>query len=500
MNILNLLGLFLFTTLFRGAIRFYFPKSIDYDTYFHLFLIDFIRKNGTKNLSIENRFIKKAGLNYPWILHKTISLFPQKLEIFLEKYFNSFIDAIYTVTLYIATFYVTNSNTTALIVSTMYIFTPMMFSSMSLGPRIKSFSPRIFGEVLGGLVFVFEFLYLETENYYFFCIAIFLASLAYLSSKFTVQALYLINIFIILFTLHYEIIFILFFGFLLSMLYSRGAYLSILKEQFYHLKWYFINNLKGIMFISSRNNLKILFQAIITLDIKTLARQIILDNTILIVLFRFPLAYFALYLSVDSLASETQISNIDIIIYSGFIVFTLTSLKWFLFIGEAERYLNYIVFFLLLKCVLTFEEENLYLILYIGYGILFYIAEFFFVKTMSSKETKKNDTLIDWLNAQKEVIRIATVPFGLGGWRIVKETSHNWLLNTIWLDQEEKTTFSTYMSKHSEIDLDKFDEVYDKYSLNYIILDLQKTKKILKNIPKSFKTLTISDNIVALYK
>ena len=66
---LYIISLFIFTLFFRSIVRMMFSKRIDFNTYYHLFMIDFIRKNATLVTIEYKRFIKLFGINYPWIVY-----------------------------------------------------------------------------------------------------------------------------------------------------------------------------------------------------------------------------------------------------------------------------------------------------------------------------------------------------------------------------------------------------------------------------------------------
>lgn len=503
MEYLYFFFIFILVFLFRSLLRFFFKKSIDFDTYFHLYLIEFIRNNGTRNLIEQKRFIKPFGLNYPWMMHFFISLFPRKFDTFFERFFNPFLDSLFTVLLYIVTFYITESNNQALIVAILYVFTPAMFTTLSLGPRIKSFTPRLFGEIVGGMMFIFEYLYFINGNYIYLVLAIIFAGFAYLSSKFSVQAIFFISFFLFFFTFNIEYLAVLFGGFVLSMILSRGKYLEVLKEQFEHLKWYFIKNIQGQMSVSNRNSLKLLVDYFKTKRYKKIILSLLFKNTFIIILSRFPLVYLSLYFIYESYKVTNSFALLDYFIISSFIIFFISSLKWFLFIGEAERYLNYMAFFVLLKVSFLFEEQSFYVYVFIAYGLVFYIFDFVLLK-IRKHSALFNELLIKWLDEQKKDLRIATIPYHLGGWRLTYETEHDWLYANLWLNKSEKEFFEkNFFYKYPFLDINKADKIIDEYNLDYIFynkqaLDENYGKKY--EIPTNLKQIQISENIFALYK
>ncbi|MDN5086598.1 hypothetical protein ACOL21_07505 [Aliarcobacter butzleri] len=501
---LYLLFIFIFAFIFRSILRVFFKKDIDFDTYFHLYFIEFIRNNGTKNLIEQKRFIKPFGLNYPWMMHFFISLFPKKFDMLFERFFNPLLDSVFTISLYIVTFYITESNNQALILVILYLFTPAMFTTLSLGPRIKSFTPRLFGEIVGGMMFIFEYLYFINDNYIYLLLAILFSGLAYLSSKFSVQAIVFISIFLFLFTFDTEYLVVLIGGFILSMILSRGKYIEVLKQQVEHLKWYFIRNIQGKMSVSNRNSLKILVEYLKNKRYKKIISTLLFDNTFIIILTRFPLVYLALYFIYEGYITNEKLELVDYFIISSFILFFISSLKWFLFIGEAERYINYMVFFILLKVTLFFEENMFYLVTFIMYGFIFYILDFILLKKNKLNQSNIDDELILWLNNQEKELKIATIPYHLGGWKLTYETKHDWLYHLVWLNLKEKNFLdSNYTKKYPFLDIYKADKIIDEYNLDYIFYNKQALDKNYGEkyeIPTNLKQIQISENVFALYK
>lgn len=500
---LYLLGVFIFAFVFRSMLRVIFKKDIDFDTYFHLYLIEFIRNNGTNNLIELKRFIKPFGLNYPWMMHFFISLYPKKFDMLFERFFNPFLDSLFSVFLYIGIFYITESDNQAIIVAILYLFTPAMFTTLSLGPRIKSFTPRLFGEIVGGSVFIFEYMYFIFDNYIYLLVAIFFSSLTYLSSKFSVQALVFISSCLFIFTLEIEYIIVLLGGFVLSMIYSRGNYYEVLKQQLGHLKWYFFKNIRGEMGISDRNSIYTLINFLKTGEYKRFIKSLLFRNTFIIVLTRFPFVYISLYFIFIEYQITNQLQLIDYFIISSVIIFIVTSLKWFLFIGEAERYLNYVVFFVFFKIVPFFDNNLVWLNFFMIYGLLFYILDFILVRKKKINYNKLNKILIQWLNKHDKKLNIATIPYHLGGWSITYETNHNWLYHLVWIDKESKKYLDdNYTLKYPYLDIDKADKIIEEYKLDYIIYDKSALIKDFKNynLPDNLKHIKISENIYALYK
>lgn len=501
MSFFFLISILIFSFSFRSFFRYFFKDHVNFDAYYHLILIKFIRKNGIRNLIEKKRFIENFNLEYPWLLHYIISYFPKKYNLLkIEKYTNPFLDTLFVFFLYIITFNLTKSNNLALSLCVLYLFTPASFTTLINGPRITSFTPRLFGEIVGSLMFISEYLYFIDGSQIYFILAIIFAGLTILSSKFSFQAIFFISIFLFIFTLKAEYLVILFCGLVFSILISGGEYLKVIKRQLDHLKWHFVKNLQGKIGSSNRNSLKILKANLKSKNIKKFFVLLFFKNTFIIVATRFPISFFSLYLIFVNYKLSNNFELIDYFILSSFSVFFLSSLKWFLFIGEAERYLNYVFFFIILKVLLFFSENSLYINILIFYGVLFFICEFYLTK---KRKLNDNDEIISWLNKQKRKLKIATIPYHLGGWKIVYETKHHWLYHLSWEKNKIQFLENNFLIEYPILDVTKAKRIIEKYDLDYIFFD----KKILsnyygKNFPSitGLKTIKISKNVFALFK
>jgi len=207
-----------------------------------------------------------------------------------------------------------------------------------------------------------------------------------------------------------------------------------------------------------------------------------------------------------SYSNTNNFEIIDFYILSASFVFFITSLKWFLFLGEAERYFNFVIFFILLKCILYYDSNLFFINLIIIYGFLYYLSELFYqiLHKKSNKIKSKNNEIINWLNSKKKVLKIATIPYGLGGWRIVNETKHNWLNHLRWENKKERFFLdSNFMKVYPILDINKVDEIIDRYKLDYVICDKKSINRYFgKNfkISKRLKKKDINSDIFAIFK
>lgn len=466
-----LVGIFLVSIVFRTSYRIIAPhEEKNFDTYFHLYLIEFIRRNGTKELIDKKRFIKPASLNYPWLVHLLLSKTPKEFENLIEKFLNAILDSFFALGLAVFAYYQTTSVGVASIVGVLYIFLPITFSIKSTGPRIATFTPRVIGEISGNIIFILEYLYIVNGNFNYYILAAFLSTFVFMSSKFSSQALFLINVFLSFYTWQFELLLLFFIGMAGAIIISKGRYLSIIRQHYRHLKWYFFLNLKNKMPSSDRNNIKVLINYIRDFNIKKLYYYLIYENTFSILVIKYPIILIVIYLIyTDGILINKYFT---IFLLSFVSVFVLISFKFFAFIGEAERYMNYSFYFFLLP-ISEYCVDNYFIVsLLIIYGLIFYGLD---LKELYKKKQylfNRDDNLINWLKTQPNTLNVATIPFHLGkGRRIPLETKHNWFYPVAWRDQKDKDIANSFISKYPFLDLYKIDDFKIEYNIDYVFIN-----------------------------
>jgi hypothetical protein len=209
-------------------------------------------------------------------------------------------------------------------------------------------------------------------------------------------------------------------------------------------------------------------------------------------------------------------------------VFFLTSQRLFLFIGEAERYLIYIAVFCLLVII---ESDYIYLIFWLTVllGIGFQVLDIIFagLQILNSHKDIKNHniltkkrivwlcktvvkivlsgkdrdvTIFNYLNQQAYPLNIATVPFHLGGWQLVYETSHNFLYHVCWVDTKIKERLDELSIRYPYLDIYQLPKIFDEFDIDYMFID----KAIIKRefpefvVPKGFKSVDLNDKIILI--
>jgi cation transport ATPase len=164
-----------------------------------------------------------------------------------------------------------------------------------------------------------------------------------------------------------------------------------MSSQLKHLIWYFRKNLKGEMEISRRNSFSKLFSPLssgegLLLRVGLVLFRIIALNSYTSVLTKMPVLLVAIALYWASLWNGANHSEAHIVapVIAAVIIFFLINLPPLLFLGEAERYLNHVAFFVVAMATTLVLDADLSWIIFavLGYGCVFWFVESFFLHSL----------------------------------------------------------------------------------------------------------------------
>lgn len=492
----ELAAFWVFCFFVRAFPRMHLKKVNNSDTYFHLFLINYIRDNGVQEMLETKRFTRPFSLQYPWMLHWLLSYLPKEGVGYAERFFNPFWDSFFALIFVLLGLALGVPLEHAVLGGLIYLLTPLSFGNLGTGPRVITFTPRLFGEVIGGGVFLLEYLYFKTDQSFYLIIATILASSLFLMSKFSAQALILISVFLSILMLRVEPVLLVLSSFLICIVYSKGFYLKVLREHYGQLRSYFREVMADRIALSERNNLKVMLSVIRSGNLKRILVHFMVYNSFFIALYKSPIVFIALWLAWESGDRGLEFT----FLLSGVIVFLIVSLKWFLFIGEAERYLNYLLLFPILILVFHISEYIWLAYGLIAYGVVYFVIDYYLVYLKSSKFGGDiNDKFIDYLNNVPQELRFATLPHHLGCWRIVYETKHHWWGPTLFpISKEDDEKNKKYWLKNPYLDLSKIVEFMDDFQLDCVFIDTARYQSEIGDViyPDKTKHKDIGNGIV----
>jgi len=359
------------TFILRILPKLYLKSSISLDAYFHLFLKNTIRENGNVPEKLE-RILLNNNLVYPFGFHKLLSAIPKKYDLWIDTISSAILDSIYVAIVYFFAYYTFSDPQIALYSSLLVSLSPI-FLRVSNAPRAYNVTPRVFGELLILIFFISLISFSTTNNYIWLLLSILIVPLNVLSSKFSSQVLLFFSICLLIFGNYYAL-FSLFIGLIIGYLLFGKVFIEIIKAHYYHSSFYYKYNQKKYLW-----PLKLSVQ-----DYKLLIKRKFKEKKFLQWLYQenylyhqLVFLYWPFFIILISIThKEYSVIEKEFLIYISISLFLtlLISIKKFLFLGEAERYLEHTVFAqsILLSSLLIYFNLEYILIIYLIQSILGY--------------------------------------------------------------------------------------------------------------------------------
>ena len=390
------------------------------DINFHLLCAERIRESGFKCPKKLKGFILPGIYDYPPLFHYILALIPRAHRERFSFLISPVIDTIHVMIIYYSVSYLLSLNRQLYIgndpeiiaaIAALFFATSPALLYDGIGPRSYIATPRTLGELFITITFISQLFYLLNNNLGFLFLACFFSALTLLTSKFGGQVLIFFSVGLMVFLWRYEFILLPIIGILFATIISKGKYIEILNGWVKHSLLFKEVLIHKMPIFSARNNLKQfrnLANAVAYGDFKGFeksALDLITNNTYIILVIRNVMLFPLIVLVADKLYIIT--SNSLIIFLIGWIsisllVFFITSLKPFLFLGEAERYIEYsIPAQIILFTILNMSPRAVFILLI--YNIIFYLFNIFMIHFAyrGRKELKEaTEKLINWFTIQ----------------------------------------------------------------------------------------------------
>jgi hypothetical protein len=347
--------LLLFLLSFVVRYIFSFTGSTDDDS--HLWMINERRRNrDLRHHRVQNTPL--IGINgYPPLAHFIISLFPKKYWSQLGKILNVVYDCITVITVFFGSYYIFKDQwkispeplhlafVTGLIFST----TPILFPVTA---RLKSIGARTLGGLFYNLFLVcYAGGHIYSQSFYYALCVLFIL-LIFLSSQFATQVIMWSCLFLSVTTSSLLPIILLLISISILMLPLFDGK-KMLKRKIFHFIWYIRYtkmNKDDDFGVQGRNR----FKDVIMLPIhifkhpKKVLSLVFRQNSFIIASYSLPIAYVFIYYYSFRFNEINAYDNWLFmygfyVIFAMFIAFIVSSLRPFLFLGQAERYFEYAV-------------------------------------------------------------------------------------------------------------------------------------------------------------
>ena len=469
-------------------------SNTGFDTYGHLYFTKEVKNQKAGPFGkISTKVAGSNGFKSQFLWHWLLGFLKIDKISKLGKWINPFFDVVFTLILYVISINFGLDSKSSIMLAGLYLCTPMWFSSISPGPRVNSLTPRLSSEIATNLFFIITMLPLGIPYIAQLVLGTILSAFVILSFRFGLQAVFLITPLVSLFTFNLKPLISVIAAIILSIFISRGDFIETLKYQYVHLRWYFFKNLKGEMTISNRNSLERLKSAKDRKGLKkkiySIVKTLLSSNSFTGVFLKMPVFVF----SIIGIITVLIIGSINVIpplissvVVAGAIIFIVVNIPIFLFIGEAERYLNHIAYFILLSAVLIADYYNIEFILYslILYGLIYWFIESFFLKNIGKTDIDKNkdaEEVFEYLKHSEKKIILAFPYHVIGGvWRIMLDTEHEVVCHMASDGEYRNKLEEKYSLTYPYLNLNLLEEISDEYGVNFLIIDNKHLK--LKNL------------------
>lgn len=464
---------------------------------------------------IKLNVIGSSSFSHPFLWHWIFKSFSISSVLKYQKWINPFFDSLFTLLSYNIALKIGLARHESLVIVALYLFTPMWFSQLSHGPRIFSLTPRLFSEILTNLFYIITIIPLGLSYWVAITVGAFTSCMVIVSTKFGVQAIFFLTPVISILLNDPKPIFSIIFGTLLSVAISRGRIFYALKEQYLHLLNYYKKNKDGKMPVSKRNRINTLLESLdnhygFIKKSMVVFRRMLFENSYTGVLFKMPIIMFTLlifFIYLDQ-PPNSEINTFFRPVVGAFFVYLIINIPQFLFLGEAERYLNHVAFFIVVSCFLVLKRADFDWLIYlsISYGLVYWIFESFFLHKImpdNLKIRRKSDSIIEFLQKKQEQKVILSYPYhAVGYYRIMLETKHKVICADLDREQGTRSKNNWYDNKYPYVNLNVLDRIHNKLGLDIVIIDNKELESIRSEWRPSslWKKNKIGDPFFSIYE
>jgi len=400
--------------------RLFCPEARGKDAFYHLHAARTIRNNRFRLPRRIEAYLLPGIYDYPPLFHYLWALFPVKWHPLVETASSAVLDALHAVTVYFTACYCLaaaggpgDSGSISFLIPVLFLLSPAL-TSVGTGPRAYQGTPRTLGELLFMLSMT-AFLIYVFENMMIFQVAAGLfGACLFLTSKFGVQVF-----------LFFHLVFFLYFrqpawlltpamSVVLSLLLSAGHYREVAAGHLAHIQYYRKAISKRFYLVTSKNRWGEILNLFHNLrhHPEKAARTLLMDNTYIQLVIKHPQLVYICFLL---LAGDTKGSDVSrflmVWMAAGILAFFLTSLRRLLFLGEADRYLEYILFPQLVFIGLSGGFFPFAWCM-AGYGVLLYIifaSIFVFQYSKKAQDSRDFEKLVSFFKQARNMERVLPV-------------------------------------------------------------------------------------------
>jgi len=491
----------------------------DFDTYGHLYFAKEVKEQKAGPFgAIVTKVIGSKGFRQPFLWHWIVGLLPGSFDKILQyqKWLNPIIDAVFAILIYCIVLWAEFGRQIAMYMALLYLLTPMWFSRLSTGPRIRSLTPRLSSELATNLFFIVTVIPLGMPLLVAILCGACLSFFVIVSSKFGLQAILFLVPLTCLITWDPLSLIAACSGFFIAIILTKGKFFETTQEQLQHLIWYYRKNRKREMFISTRNS----FARIRSLKkpgeswYRNLGRQALVAiarNSYISILIKMPILPVVIFVLIFSLVDIRFSVPIFISgpVIAAVILFIFINMPPLLFLGEAERYLNHVAFFIVSVGVISLGAigQTWLLWIFMAYGFLYWFCETFLLHRFYREYNKRDiidDRIVSHLKKEVNPLIILSYPYhAVGAFRIMLETPHR-VVFPFTIGKESGALFElNYGSEYPYVRLENINQMANELGVNFLIArkkDLASRGFQAWEPPSDWVKLDLGEHIYDIYQ
>ena len=410
------------------------------DDFWHINRIVSYKKNRYINFStIVHNMNPKGEFVYPSLPHFIVSKFLKNDEepSVKARLFNIAYDIINILLVFLFSYYcyanylnIDNADIYAFVTSLLFSSHPLLFP---VSARLKATGGRTLGLMLFNFYIVLFYMANYESMFFIYPLLVLVFILIILSSEFTYQMIVGLSVMLSIFLVSLKPIFIMIFAHLIALAFPSLGVDRILKNKLALYRRY-AKYTKGTT-VEGRNNIKDVLSIpsnIVEKKYGKIANIVFYKNSYIISLYSVATLYLLIYLSIrdfNEYSGYTDIHVSELLTYlvslsvSMIIMFVFTSTKKFLFLGQAERYLEGLLLPIsILWVIIVSKLYNDTMVIYYTFLLIIFNISVIFVMYIINNNVLFKERLrsslsieqIDILNKLKEIDEerhsIVTIP------------------------------------------------------------------------------------------
>lgn len=395
--------------------RLILQNSWSYDTYFHMAVSRIIRQNKYRIPDRKERIFLEDRMDYPWLFHWFFSFIPDKYLNITEKTSSAFIDTVHVaIAMWCVERLLINIDLEG---SNIHIWTGIFlaiipsFLRVGMGPRAYNATPRVLSQFILFIFFISLAFYYQERLIEWLLLALLCSVIINISSIFGFQFIWLISIVLLLFGYSLPLALTV-VGLLTSFLIFRKKVLVIISANIKSMLYYYSTLSKNFIgLIEEKGCIRCYFLRMKEnfMTSKMLNWFMMDQYPLHIFVFFMPVLWLLLF-NYDKVPEELHF--VFSIVLGSFVIFALVLFPKFIFIGEAERYLEHTVFFQVFLFVLVWDEKDAaYIYLLLVWFLLCYTQ---YIR-LYIKYNKKMDKLpLSLIPLVKELEKDSNIVYPLG--------------------------------------------------------------------------------------